>query len=118
MNDLLTVGSIEDICYACHVHSGKCKMKQMMYVRLLRHVRREWALLSFHSVCLSGCLSVIPRPTMQRVFLPLQTWRIVPYDLSVCLSVSLSVCLVFQKMGITRLDENNLSANVNASTIN
>jgi len=30
---------------------------------LLRHVRRDWALLSFHSVCLSGCLSVIPRPT-------------------------------------------------------
>jgi len=28
----------------------------------LRHVRREWALLSFHSVCLTGCLSVIPRP--------------------------------------------------------
>jgi len=32
-------------------------------VSLLRHVRREWALLSLHSVCLSGCLSVIPRPT-------------------------------------------------------
>jgi len=30
---------------------------------VLRHVHREWALLSFHSVCLSGCLSVIPRPT-------------------------------------------------------
>jgi len=25
---------------------------------LLRHVRREWALLWFHSVCLSRCLSV------------------------------------------------------------
>ena len=31
--------------------------------RVLRHVRREWALLSLHSVCLSGCLSAIPRPT-------------------------------------------------------
>jgi len=106
---------------------------------VLRHVRTEWALLSFHSVCLSVCLSVIPRPTVyhnwsittkfgrqvytcprtrvnlfgsalshtfgargknmqnfayfQRVFLPLRTWRIVPYDLSLCLSVCLSVCL-------------------------
>jgi len=34
-----------------------------VFVPLLRHVCREWALLSFHSVCLSGCLSVIPRPT-------------------------------------------------------
>jgi len=89
-----------------------------------------FALLPFHSVCLSGCLSVIPRPTAYHdwsittkfgrqvctcprtrvslfgspishtfgargkicknfvycVFLPLRTWRIVPYDLYLCLS--------------------------------
>ena len=99
---------------------------------LLRHVRREWALLSFHSVCLSVghsatyslprlidhnqiwsagiYLSLDPckpfwipylsyfgcqRENMQNfayfqcVFLPLRTWRIVPYDLSVCLFLSL-----------------------------
>ena len=40
-----------------------CLSSLCLSVCLLRHVRREWALLSFHSVCLSGCLSVIPRPT-------------------------------------------------------
>jgi len=109
-------------------------------VCLLRHVRREWALLLFH---LFVCLSVIPRPTayhdwsittkfgrqvytcprtrvslfgshishtfgargknmqnfanFQRVFLPLRTWRIVPYDLSVCLSVCLSQAGIVSK---------------------
>ena len=33
----------------------------------------------------------------QRVFLPLRTWRIVPYDLSVCLSVCLSWPRALQK---------------------
>jgi len=29
-----------------------------VHIALLRHVRRQWALLSFHSVCLSVCLDV------------------------------------------------------------
>ena len=101
----------------------------------LRHVRREWALLSFHFVCLSvGHSATYSLPRLidhnqiwsagiylssdpckpfwipylpyfgcqkenmqnfayfQRVFLPLRTWRIVPYDF-VCLSVCLSVCV-------------------------
>jgi len=78
---------------------------------LLRHVCREWALLSFHSVCLSVChttkfgrqvytcprtgVSLFGSPishtfgargkNMQNfaycVFLPLWTWHIMPYDL-------------------------------------
>jgi len=72
-----------------------------------RSHRREWALLSFHSVCLSvyhdwsittrvnlfwiPCLPYFgcQRENMQnfayfqRVFLPLRMWRIVPSDLSV-----------------------------------
>ena len=51
----------------CDVSSGfrlpKITKIGSLCTELLHHVRREWALLSFHSVCLSGCLSVIPRPT-------------------------------------------------------
>jgi len=102
-------------------------MRWQIPLYILCHVRREWALLSFHSVCLSACPSVIPRPTayhdwsittkfgrqvytcpwtcvslvgspvshtlgargknmqnfayFQRIFLPLRTWRLMPYDL-------------------------------------
>ena len=38
-----------------------CRLLHYNVLRL-RHVRRECALLSFHSVCLCVCLSVIPRP--------------------------------------------------------
>jgi len=46
-------------------NSTKCSVGTFQYIEIwLCHVHREWALLSFHSVCLSGCLSVIPRPTV------------------------------------------------------
>ena len=112
-----------------------------------RSHRRECALLSFHSVC----LSVIPQPTayhdwsittkfgrqvctyawtrvslfgspvsytlgtrgknmqnfayFQRVFLPLRTWRIVPYDLSLlvtlvyCVKMAESIEMLFRSDG-------------------
>ena len=134
--------SVADFTARRHA-SAVCAIFLYLYlsvsVCLLRHVRRQWALLSFHSVRLSGCLSVIPRHTayhdcsittrfcrqvytcprtrvslfgspishtlgargknmqnfayFQCVFLPLRTWRIVPYDLSVCLSVTHRHCV-------------------------
>jgi len=101
-----------------------------IFVCCVTFAAREWALLSFHCVCLSvGHSATYSLPRLidhnqiwsasiylssepcklfwspvshtlgarwknmqnfayfQRVFLPLRTWRIVPYDLSVCLSV-------------------------------
>ena len=49
-------------CHTAVLH-GNTRHFAHLSVWLLRHVRRDWALLSFHSVCLSGCLSVVPRPT-------------------------------------------------------
>jgi len=51
--------SIWNSCMGQPEMAGSTKRVLLM---VLRHVRREWALLSFHSVCLSGCLLVIPRP--------------------------------------------------------
>ena len=47
------------VCYiVCHCHSPLTDIGHLWQVCLLRHVRREWALLSFHSVCLSVWMSV------------------------------------------------------------